>query len=222
MASTLSPTIAPDTVLSFEINPGTLLQFLEARAEKGPRLKCFEGSVTLVSPGMPHEVTGARLFILIMAICLELRIKRNALESTTWTLPLGAEDTAYEADAAYYIQSQGRAKEGQPPDLAVEIVVSHPASKALWAGALLKIPELWVLDIPKHRLTFYHLATRGKYKGTYRPQARSRAFPFLSSAEVLERLDDPETEDTAFHANCQEWARRVFVPRLQADNEGAR
>ena len=51
MASTLAPTIAPDIVLSFEINPGTLLQFLEARAEKGPRLKCFEGSVTLVSPG---------------------------------------------------------------------------------------------------------------------------------------------------------------------------
>jgi hypothetical protein len=42
MASTLVPTITPDTVLSFEINPGTLLQFLESRAERAPRLKCFE------------------------------------------------------------------------------------------------------------------------------------------------------------------------------------
>jgi Uma2 family endonuclease len=215
MASTLSPTIAPDAVFSLEINPGTLLQFLESRAETGPRLKCFEGSVTLVSPGMPHEVAGARLFILIMAICIELRIRRKALDSTTWTLPLGAEDTAYEADAAYYIQSLGRAKEGQPPDLAIEIVVSHPATKALRAGALLKIPELWVLDLPKRRLTFYQLAIRGKHIGTYRPRTRSRAFPFLTSAEVLERLDDPETEDTAFHANCQEWARRVLAPRLR-------
>ena len=221
MASTLAPAIALDTALSFEINPGTLLQFLETRAEGGPRLKCFEGSVTLVSPGMPHEVAGARLFILIMAICLELRIKRKALDSTTWTLPLGAGDTAYEADAAYYIQSYGRVKEGQAPDLAVEIVVSHPASKTLRAGALLKIPELWVLDIPKHRLTFHHLATRGKHQGTYRPQARSRAFPFLTSAEVLERLDDPETEDTAFHENCREWAGRVLVPRFRAENGGA-
>ncbi len=221
MASALAPTITPDTVLSFDINPGTLLQFLESRSESGPRLKCFEGSVTLVSPGMPHEVAGARLFVLILAICVELRIKRRALESTTWTLPLGAGDTAYEADAAYYIQSHGQTKPHQPPDLAVEIVVSHPATKALWAGALLKIPELWVLDIPKHRLTFHHLATRGKHKGTYRPQARSRAFPFLTSAEVLERLDDPETEDTAFHANCQEWARRVLVPRLQVENGDA-
>src|SRR4051794_12351570 len=152
MASTLVPTIAPDHVMTFEINPGTLLQFLESRAEGGPRLKCFEGSVTLVSPGMPHEVAGTRLFILIMAICLELRIKRKALESTTWKLPLGAGDTAYEADAAYYIQSQDRAKADQPPDLAIEIVVSNPATKALRAGELLKIPELWVFDVPKHRL----------------------------------------------------------------------
>jgi Uma2 family endonuclease len=214
----MASTIASDTVLSFDINPGTLLQFLESRAESGPRLKCFEGSVTLVSPSMPHEVAGARLFVLILAICVELRIKISPLASTTWKLPLGAGDTAYEADAAYYIQSHGRAKDGQPPDLAVEIVVSHPASKALKAAALLKIPELWVLDIPKHRLTFYHLPTRGKQNPTYRPQTRSRAFSFLTSAEVLERLDDPETDAAAFQGNCQEWARRVLAPRVRAEN----
>src|SRR3954449_10980231 len=115
MASTLAATITPDSVLSFEINPGTLLQFLEARAEGGPRLKCFEGSVTLVSPGMPHEVAGARLASLVLAVCLELRIEHSALASTTWTLPLGAGDTGYEADAAYYIQSHGRAARRQPP-----------------------------------------------------------------------------------------------------------
>src|ERR1700739_1330869 len=98
MASTLVPTITPDTVISFEINPGTLLQFLEARAEGGPRLKCFEGSVTLVSPGMPHELRANRLESLILAICLELHIRFTPLESTTWTLPLGAGDTGYEAD----------------------------------------------------------------------------------------------------------------------------
>ena len=218
MPPALAETIAPDIVLSFEINPGTLVQFLETRAEGGPRLKCFEGSVTLVSPGMPHEVAGARLFILILAICHALRIKYSPLASTTWKLPLGAGDTAYEADAAYYIQSHGRAKVGQPPDLAIEIVVSHPATKALRAGALLKVPELWVFDIPRHRLTVHHLATRGEHKGTYRPKARSRAFPVLTSAEVLERLDDPESDAATFDENCRDWARRVLVPRLRAEN----
>src|SRR4051812_25565529 len=110
MALALAQTIAPDMVISFEINPGTLLQFLDTRAEGGPRLKCFEGSVTLVSPGMPHEVAGERLAGLVLAVCLELRVKHSALASTTWTLPFGAGDTGYEADRAYYIQSHGTTK----------------------------------------------------------------------------------------------------------------
>jgi Uma2 family endonuclease len=218
MATTLEQrAIAPDTVLSFEINPGTLLKFLEARAEKGPRLKCFEGSVTLVSPGTPHEAMGFRLTLMIVAVFLELGINFKGLASRTWKLPLGVGDTAYEPDAAYYIQSAGHAKENQPPDLAIEIVVSNPATKALKAGAFLKIPELWVLDIPRNRLTFYHLATRGKHQGTYRPGPRSRAFPFLTSAEVLERLHDPETNDLPFLENCREWARTVLVPRVRPE-----
>jgi Uma2 family endonuclease len=158
---------------------------------------------------------------LILAVCLELGIRREALRSTTWNFPFGAGDTAYEADNAYYVQNQGMAKEQQSPDLAIEVVVSHAARKALRAGAFLKIPEMWIFNIPKRRLTFHHLVARGKHKGTYRPQPRSRAFPLLSSAEVLERLDDLETDDTGFHENCRAWARRVLVPRRRAGNGGA-
>jgi Uma2 family endonuclease len=221
MASTLAPTITPDTVMSFDITPGTLYQFLASRAEGGPRLKCFEGSVTLVSPSKPHESMGHRLDRLIVVVCLELGIKHLALGSTTWALPFGAGDTAYEPDEAYYVQSHATAKPRQPPDLAIEIVVSHSENKAMCAGAFLKIPEMWVLDLQKHRLTFYHLAVRGKSKGSYRPEPRSRAFPVLISAEVLERLDDSATDDTAFLRNCQDWVRRVLVPRLRAENGGA-
>jgi Uma2 family endonuclease len=221
MASTLTPAIAPDAVVSFEITPGTLQQLIQMRAEGGPRLTCFEGSVTLVSPGRPHESMGHRLDRLITVLCLELGIEHTALGSTTWALPFGVGDTAYEADEAYYVQSHATAKENQPPDLAIEIVVSHSEKKALRAGAFLKIPEIWVLDLPRNRLTFFHLAARGQHKGTYRPQARSRAFPALVSAEVLERLNDPESGDTAFLQNCRNWVRQRILPRLQGGNGGA-
>jgi Uma2 family endonuclease len=165
MASTLAPPITADTVITFDINPGNLAQFFETRPDGGPLLKCFKASVTLVSPGRSHESMGRRLDRLIMWVCLELRIEHTALGSTTWALPVGAGDTAYEADEAYYIQSHGTEKRNHPPDLAVEVVVSHSEKKVLRAGAFLKIPEMWVLDLPRHRLTFYHLSVRGKSKG---------------------------------------------------------
>ena len=214
MASILSPTITPDTVLSFEINPGSLHQLLESRAERGPRLKCFEGSVTLVSPGRSHESMGQRVDHLILAICVELGIKYEGLASTTWKLPFGVGDTAYEADKAYYVQSYGTTK-SPPPDLAMEVVVSHSETKALKAGAFLKIPEMWILDLRKHKLTFYHLVVRGKSKGAYRSEPRSKAFPTLLSTEVLERLDDPETDAATFHENCRTWVRDVLFPRRE-------
>ncbi len=220
MSATLTTTTTPDTVISFEINPGTLLQFLETRPEGRPRLKCYQGSVTLVSPGKPHETAGFRLTSLVLAVCLELRIRHTVLSSTTWKLPFGAGDTAYEADQAYYVQSHGTANDRQPPDLAVEIVVTNPERKVLLAGAFLGIPELWVLDVPRHRLTFHHLTTRGKNKGTYRAKPTSRAFPFLRQDELLERLDDPEPDDTAFHENCRAWAKKVLVPRTLAPKGG--
>jgi len=199
--------------------PGTLVLLRESMAEGGPRIKCYEGSVTLVSPGETHETTGQRLYILILAFCSVLKIPHSPLGSTYYSLPKGSKDSGYEPDQSYYIQSHGTAVKGQAPDLAIEIVVSHSEKKALACGVLLGIPEIWVLDIPRHRLTFHRLVQRGKHKGTYQPQSQSRAFPLLSSSEVLERLDDPERDGTAFHENCRNWAAEVLVPRRR-EQEG--
>jgi hypothetical protein len=81
----------------------------------------------------------------------------------------------------------------------------------------LKIPELWVLDIPRRKLTFYDLAIRGQNKGTYKPILQSRAFPALTPVDVLERLDDSEDDANTFQENCREWARRVLVPRIRPE-----
>jgi Uma2 family endonuclease len=215
MTSLLARPITPDMVVTLQIRPEMFRQFVDARGEGGPLLKGYRGSVTLVSPGKSHESMAGRLANLILAVGLELGIRHAALRSTTWALPEGGEGTAYEPDESYYVQSLGTAGEDQVPDLAVEVVVTNPERKALLAGAALGIPELWVMDIPGHRLTFYHLATRGKQKGTYRPKPASRAFPLLRSAEVLERLDDPEPDDAAFHENCRAWGRNVLVRRAR-------
>jgi hypothetical protein len=49
---------------------------------------------------------------------------------------------------------------------------------------------------------------------------QSWAFPVLTSTEVLGRLDDPLADDTPFHQNCRDRARRFLVPYHRARNGG--
>jgi len=52
-------------------------------------------------------------------------------------------------------------------------------------------------------------------------ESMGSAFPFLSSTEVLERLDDPDIGDTVFLKNCRAWVKQVLMPRFRAENGGA-
>ena len=60
-----------------------------------------------------------------------------------------------------------------PPDLAVEVEVTHHPADRLAVYAALRVPELWRYD--GVRLTALLLQP----DGTYRPSPASLAFPFL-------------------------------------------
>jgi Uma2 family endonuclease len=222
--------VTPDIVMEFRLAPGGYRAFVDALEDGArPRIKCFQGSVTLVSPGRSHETTGRRLGSLIAALCEGLELPAYELGATLWDLPPGAgkgtpyeKDTGYEADEAYYIQSFEKMDEEPPPmpDLAVEVVVGHSARKALWAGAALGISEMWVLDVERNELAFHGLARRGKHAGSYVPMLRSRALPMLTGADVLELLADPQRNVGAFQKNCRQWAREVLAPRQRAAGKG--
>ena len=212
--SRLAEPIAPDSVVSFDINPGTLLQFLETRAEGGPRLKCFEGSVTLVSPGRSHESKGYRLDTWSVAVCPNSEsITRAwprppgpcrsgpAIPPTRRTKPITSRATA------------GR-RRGPGPRPGHRDRRHQPRGQGARAGAFLKIPELWVFNVPRHRPGVPSPGGEGQASGHLPAESRSRAFPFLTSAEVLERLDDPEPSDRAFEASCRAWARDVLLPEV--------
>ncbi len=209
--------IVPDAVVSFDLRPGTLDQFLRTRSEKGPRLTCVEGSVTLVSPGRSHEVMARRLDLLVLAVCAEVPVRVLGLESSTWSLPAGTGDTAYEADKAYVFARRCEEPDPKRPDLAIEVVVSHPETKALRAAAVIGIPELWVLDLNREHLAFYRLEpAEGLEARTYVRVDRSQIFGFLSPSDVLDRLERFDQDDVAFMDACRTWAR----DRLRAESSG--
>src|SRR5438094_24316 len=80
--ATSSESFWTDRVISFSIKPGMLERFRESLAEGGPLIKCYLGSVTLVSPGYSHESLGHRLASLILAVCAVLKIPHSQLGST--------------------------------------------------------------------------------------------------------------------------------------------
>jgi Uma2 family endonuclease len=219
MAATLESTCVPDNVVTLHVVADALGHYLDMVGnvvEGNPLLKCgAEGRMTLVSPGKSHEQADRRLGMLVVAVCSVLEIPFSADGSTLYAVP--GTGRGYIPDESYSIRHYALVADGTttgiPPDLVIEIVVSHPADDALADCARLGVSEVWVWDVPRGRLTFHHLVTRGKNKNRYIPQPQSRALPLLHVSEVFERLCDPTTDAGQFDRNCRTWAEQVLIPR---------
>ena len=212
MATATELEIKQDGVVSFDLIPGTLELLQQSMAECHVLIKCFQGSVTLVSPGETHDSVSRRVLLFIVAISEVLKVKAYPLGSTYHGLP---GDTGYEPDESFYVQSEGAAMSGKVPDLAIEIVVTSSPRKALAAGEALGIPEMWVWNISRRELVFHGLKKGKDGKTAYRPIVKSLAFPLLTPKDVLSRVNEPIDDAGAFAAKNRAWARRVLVPRTR-------
>jgi Putative restriction endonuclease len=226
MALTLAASYAPDNVVTLHVVSDALGHYLEmvgGVVEGNPLLKCgADGRMTLVSPGKTHEQADRRLGMLVVAVCSVLEVPFSADGSTLYPVP--GTGRGYIPDESYYIEHHAEVTPETtsdiPPDLVIEIVVSHPAADALADCALLRVPEVWVWDVPRGRLEFHLLVSRGKNKGRYIPSSRSKALPMLDANDVLALLGDPTTDAGQFDRNCRAWAEQVLVPRRRALEEG--
>lgn len=224
MAATLAKTYSPDNVVTLQVVSDALGHYLEmvgGIVEGNPLLKCgANGRMTLVSPGRTHELADRRLGMLVVAVCSVLEIPFSAEGSTLYAVP--GTGRGYIPDESYYIRNYdaaGGETNPVPPDLVLEIVVSHPAADALADCAILGVPEVWVWDVPRTTLTFYRLVTRGEDRGRYVPSPRSRALPMLRVDEVFDRLQHPTTDAGRFDRDCRDWAAQVLAPRRREQGE---
>jgi len=207
-----------DNVVSLHVIERPLDHYLAmvgGSVEGQPLLKCSDRRITLVSPGRSHEQASFRLAQIIVEICSVLKIPVEPFGSTLYPIP--GTGRGYMPDEAFLIQGfEAGALEGDDdprPDLVIEIVVTHPEYDALAACAGLGVPEVWVLDVPRNRLAFLRLVTRGKEKGKYVPIDKSRMLPRLKPEAVLTLLDEPPRDMAAFSRRCRDFARRVLIPR---------
>lgn len=171
------------------------------------RLSYDDGRLEIMSLSPEHEMIGGLFPFLIFVLAQECEMKCLSLGSTTMRKRPKAK--GLEPDDCYYFNNldaiRGLKRMDMevtpPPDLALEIDVTHPSLSKEPIYAVLGVPELW-----RHtgqRLQFFRLADGG-----YVEIERSVLFPFLTPAAVQTALQQGELTDmTTMAEEFRTWVR---------------
>jgi Uma2 family endonuclease len=168
------------------------------------------GRIEIMSPLPSHERWGNRIGRMIELLALDLDLTVDPLGSTTFK----REDLAkgLEPDECYYVQHAAdvRGKDeldlaiDPPPDLAIEIDITHRSIPRQPIYAALGVPELWRFD--GLRLHVLRLSPAGQYE----PAQASGVFPFLPMARFEQFLLRLRFEEqTAVLREFRDWVRTL-------------
>ena len=185
----------------------TVLRELES-AGKHLRVTYDRGRMVILSPLPIHEKWKQLIGRLIEVLAEERNMPISAYGSTTWQ----RQDLArgLEADQCYYIQ-HANAMRGKteidlpldpPPDLAIEIEVTHHLLDRVNIYAALYVPEVWRYD--GHAMRAFRLNGE-KYVET----VESAAFPDFHPAELQQFLAmHPASLDSEIIRAFRQWLGR--------------
>jgi Uma2 family endonuclease len=155
-----------------------------------------------LSPFAAHEELKDTITLFVNTVAEEMAINTRGFGSTTFQ----REDLqrGFEPDGCFYIQSvaliAGKTAldltEDPPPDLVIEIDLSHPSLPKFPIFAQLGIPEVWRWD-----RTGFHIFRL--MRGQYVERPTSTALPGVPATSITEFLDESRTLDRL------SWLRRV-------------
>jgi Uma2 family endonuclease len=176
--------------------------------------------VELMSPSRDHESYALLIGRIIDTVTEELRIPCQGLRTTTWRKRV--KERGLEADNCYYLANlpRIRGKKGKldltidpPPDLAIEVEITHSALDRMSIYAALGIPEVWRFD--GEQLTMETLQPNG----TYATVAVSPGLPMIAPEEVVRWARSGEAADdhSEWGRQLREWVRAELVPRRQGN-----
>lgn len=173
------------------------------------RITYDQGRMALLKPLAIHEKVKKLAGRLIEMATFELDIPLSSFGSTTWKRhDLGK---GLEADECYYIQNEplvhGRTdidlKRDPPPDLAVEIDITHVPLDRPSVYAALGVGEVWRYDGARFGFV------RRTDSGHYEPIAASRALPFITPQIVDRFIGLTLADENAGLREFREWLRTL-------------
>lgn len=160
-----------------------------------------------MSPSSNHEMYKELLQNFALLITLEMGLVFESRGSTTFRQEQFVHGA--EPDTCFYIENASRIigkkridlDTDPPPDVIVEIDVSHDSTSKFDFYAALGVPELWRYD--EHRAQIYHLIDEN-----YSEQPASLALPAITADALTRFLEQSKTEgQSAALRSFRAWLR---------------
>jgi Uma2 family endonuclease len=169
------------------------------------RFNYDNGFLEITMPLESHE-RSARLFeLFIRVLVVELGMKLKTMGSTT----LDREDLlkSAEPDSGYYIQNYLQVADHEinldvdpPPDLVVEVDITHSDLNKNQLYASLGIPEFWRFDGRVWRILQLQA-------GEYVECDRSPTFPLVAKGNLAQFLETAFVDEVTAELNLRQWIR---------------
>jgi Uma2 family endonuclease len=200
-----------DRVLLHSVSWEQFERILEDLGEhRAARVAYDHGTLEIMTPLPEHEYFKEVMGDAVKDIADELDINYSSYGSTTWRQQIKM--AGLEPDNCFYFQNEaivrGRldldlSKGDPPPDLALEIDLTHKSLDRFPIYARLEVPELWCYDSGELRI--YHLQN-----GAYVEAKTSLALPQLPVKELPKIIEQYRTEgQRAVRRAIRAWARQA-------------
>jgi Uma2 family endonuclease len=182
-----------------------LSDFLDSSA---PRFTYDQGTLEIMSPLAEHEEANRSLNLLVEMVAAVYRVRLRNLGSTTFKRE--DQERGFEPDSSFYVQNveriRGRTRidltVDPPPDLVIEIDITHSSLNKLPIYAAFGVPEVWRYEGERLRILILEA-------GSYQEADHSMALPVLSATAISRLIEESKTmERFEWVQWVQDWARQ--------------
>lgn len=172
---------------------------------RAARLTYDRGILEITMPLIKHEFSRCLIGVFIRILVMEMGMKLKTMGSTT----IDREDLqrGAEPDCAYYIQNQPKVagktvdfSQDPPPDLVVEVDITHTDIDKNRLYASLGVPEFWRYN--GQQLKIYTLQ-----ESQYVECDRSPTFPWMQKEYLYNFLEEAQQDEIAAEVKFRDFAK---------------
>ncbi|HIK43118.1 Uma2 family endonuclease [Thermoleptolyngbya sp. M55_K2018_002] len=183
-------------------------QIQQALGERrSPRLAYDQGTLELTMPLEEHESFAEWIGLLIRILVEEFGLKMKSIGSTALEYP--NQECSVEPDNAYYIQNQAKVsgrrinfEQDPPPDLVVEIDITHTDIDKNRLYASIGVPEFWRFN--GTALGIYQLQSQAYVEVEHSP-----TFPKVPKDKFYEFLQQASRDEVEASRALRAWVRQL-------------